>query len=304
MCIAILNTKGTTLKKDLLRNCWENNGDGAGMLYIDNEDNLCVIKEMSNFNNFYNNYIDVKRKYGRKNIVLHFRISTHGKVNETNCHPFITNDEVGFVHNGMIWDVPTSPDYSDTYMFNETILKSFKSGFETNEVILDMLELYIGSGSKLVFLNKDDEYSIVNEKAGHWFLGCWFSNTSYQQVNSWVDYGGVRKNKSTIGFVPKTTYTKPATAQHNNWWSESGSILDPHFCSECDIKLYGINEMNAGKCVYCQHEDEAKAELDDVLWNDSFDVVDATCELCESKDAMYEVSGVKACDVCSDFLGA
>ncbi len=49
MCIAILNTKQTTLKKQLLRNCWENNGDGAGILYINNDNKLEFFKEMNNF---------------------------------------------------------------------------------------------------------------------------------------------------------------------------------------------------------------------------------------------------------------
>lgn len=253
MCIAILNTKQTTLKKQVLKNCWENNGDGAGMLYIDNDNKLQVFKEMKDFNTFYNKYIDVRSKYGKRNIVLHFRISTHGRVNETNCHPFLVNDNIGFVHNGMIYDVPTSTEFSDTYMFNESILKNFKDGFEYNETMLDMLETFIGGGSKLVFLNDNDDYFIVNEKAGHWSLGCWFSNSSYKQVNDWYDFGGIKKQKT--GYKTTAKATTP-TFDRTFHWSDNlqTSNEHTHYCHNCDIMLYGINEIEAGMCEWCKDE--------------------------------------------------
>ena len=34
MCIAILNPSDVTLEKSVLKNCWSNNKDGAGMLYL------------------------------------------------------------------------------------------------------------------------------------------------------------------------------------------------------------------------------------------------------------------------------
>jgi len=194
MCIAILNTAKHTIKRTHLKNSWDNNGDGAGILYI-KDDKMAVFKEMSNFDTFYNKYLEIKQEHGDKNIVLHFRISTHGKVNEDNCHPFLVDDELGFVHNGMIYDVPTSVDYSDTYMFNEKYLKLMKKGFDRSNEIMDMVANYIGAGNKLIFLNAKDEYTVVNEKAGHWYKGSWFSNTSYQRVNDYVDYGGTIRYK-------------------------------------------------------------------------------------------------------------
>lgn len=263
MCIAILNTKGVTLKRELLNNCWKNNGDGAGMLYA-KDGQMQVFKEMKSFDNFYNEYLRVRKEVSKQNIVLHFRISTHGKVNETNCHPFLVSNQLGFVHNGMIYDVPTSPDYSDTYMFNEEVLKNLKEDFEYNETMLDMLESFIGMGSKLVFLNSDDDFAIVNEKAGHWNMECWFSNNSYKQVNDWVDYGGKKVKKSSMGYSSFGTYnsfshskstdiSKTSFGFHDDWHNE-------HCCEQCDIMLYGINEINRGLCEWCHEEQLALAE--------------------------------------------
>ena len=269
MCIAILNTKQTTLKKQLLRNCWENNGDGAGILYINNDNKLEFFKEMDDFNKFYDKYIDVRNKYGKRNMVLHFRISTHGKVNTTNCHPFLVNDSLGFVHNGMIYDVPTSTEFSDTYMFNESILKNFIDGFEYNETIMDMIEGFIGSGSKLVFLNDNDDWFIVNEKAGHWNMGCWFSNSSYKQVNDWVDFGGIKKKKVNV------------TATSNNHslsWSLSGSYesdytssIGSRYCECCGTVLRTDEEIDGGLCEWC---------IEDNMYNQE-------CDCCQSNEGKY-----------------
>lgn len=293
MCIAILNTKGTTLKKEILRNCWENNGDGAGMLYINNQNKLEVFKEMRSFESFYEKYREVKSNYGRRNIVLHFRISTHGRVNETNCHPFLVDDNIGFVHNGMIYDVPISTEYSDTYMFNESILKGLRKGFEYNETILDMLEHFIGIGSKLIFLNDNNEFFIVNESAGHWHLGCWFSNTSYQQVNSWFDFGGIRKEKKSFSYSPSL---KQTTGSH--YYGAARSFIDED-CSRCGSPLYGEKELEDGICVFCRDEEQASNT------NHYQELVDGgICPWCEEEESSVYVADFNehVCKNCASFF--
>ena len=318
MCIAILNTKQTTLSKETLRNCWENNGDGAGILYIGTNNKLSVFKEMVSFDSFYSNYIDIKKKHGKRNMVLHFRISTHGRVNETNCHPFLVSDDVGFVHNGMIYDVPNSTEYSDTYMFNETILKNLKDGFEHQETVLDMLETFIGSGSKLIFLNKDNHYAIVNEKAGHWNMGCWFSNSSYKQVNTYVDYGGIKKSKSSLGYGYGSwggynTYNnygsgssyhskfKETTIKQETVWADYEDL--PEVCSDCGITLIGINEINAGVCHYCQEE---AIKLQNETPKKPVYKISDTCDCCTTvKEVEYNAAyNAFMCTECTEFLGA
>ena len=300
MCIAILNKKEATLKRELLKNCWDNNGDGAGLLYIDNKKQMKTFKELKSFEVFYQEYSRVKKSYGKRNIVLHFRISTHGKIDETNCHPFLVNDNLGFVHNGMIYDVPTSKDYSDTYMFNEVVLKNFTEGFEYNEIILDMLEGFIG-GSKLVFLNTNNEYAIVNEKAGHWANGCWFSNGSYKYVSNYVDYGGTKVYRgslgSSVGYTPGNVYgqsygssyawSPPATKKQKDIPRDE-HIYD-EICYDCGMTLCEENEIEFGTCEYCQadhynalqKEDECESCLNTgAKYNEDWKAV--ICAMCET----------------------
>jgi len=257
MCIAILNTKVATLKKEALKNCWLNNGDGAGILYIDNGV-MKTSKELMSFDVFYETYVQIKKSFGKKNnILIHFRISTHGLVNESNCHPFLVDDNIGFIHNGMIYNIEDSKLHSDTYMFNENILKNLKPGFEYKADIMDMLADFIGKGSKLVFLNAQDEYCIVNEEAGHWYMGCWFSNRSYEKVNNYIDYGGVKKYKTFgAGYAGKSGgYATPASQDAwiggQSWYS-----ADTEFCDTCACKLYSTREKEEYQCVSCRIGEE------------------------------------------------
>ena len=292
MCIAILNTKGTTLKKQLLSNCWENNGDGAGILYIDNYNQLQTFKTLDSFDEFYENYISIKQTFGRRNMLLHFRISTHGTINEENCHPFIVDENVGFIHNGMISNVPDSVQYSDTNMLNRTLLQKMKVGFEQDDDVLDFLMSLIGSGNKLVFLNKNNEWSIVNEGAGHWHLGCWFSNDSYKAVNDWYDFGGVKKKKSKgsrVGFTPYYSYQD----FYNDYdYNDGYGTAKNNYCTDCGINLYGENEISRGTCDYCDRDSKKKEKKRE-----------STCDSCNWHDGEYRHEwDAHICDECMDAL--
>ncbi len=178
MCIAILNTKNT-LTKETLQQCWKSNPDGAGMIYTANGQ-LQVFKEMTNFDKFYKEYSKQRKANKQSNFVLHFRIATSGKIDKTNCHPFNVSKNLSFVHNGMISIKQLNNNVSDTYTFNELILKKLPATFLTNHAILDLIENYIGY-SKLIFLDSDNTASILNEHLGHWDkLDNWYSNNSYQ----------------------------------------------------------------------------------------------------------------------------
>jgi hypothetical protein len=195
MCIAILNSPNVTFTQELIRNCWNNNKDGGGMIWTDVKSNqLYIHKEVQSFQNFYNKYLEIRKENPQSNVVLHFRISTSGGVNETNCHPFQVNKDLAFVHNGIISELNgIDAKKSDTNLFNETYLRKLPSDFIYNDAILKLIQKFIGS-SKLVFLNAYNEYTIINESLGKRddeFDGCWFSNSTYKKID-YVDYGGTK----------------------------------------------------------------------------------------------------------------
>jgi predicted glutamine amidotransferase len=284
MCIAILNPNNVTLKKKVLKTCWENNTDGAGMLYLV-DGKLTTHKEMTNFDSFYDHYSSVRQKHKTSQIVIHFRISTHGKVNLTNCHPFIVNDKWGFVHNGIISAAPKHTEFSDTYMFNREILQKLPADWIHNDAVYDLVQEYIGS-SKLLFLNTDNEAFIVNEEMGVWDLGCWFSNTTYK-VSRYYDYGGTKVYKGATTAASTITPSVPS----NKW----GTFNDnDDWVDDWDYK-YNYDTLKYEKVKvtddteYTSNPWDTKDQL----------TYDDQCESCtEHKECRYDYG--YDCSVCKD----
>lgn len=296
MCIAILNNENNVIDFATLQTCWDNNRDGAGMLYI-KDGKLKVHKEMASFNKFYDAYLRARKNDMDKKIVLHFRISTHGKVNKTNCHPFLVNDDLGFVHNGIISGLEHSKEYSDTYMFNRNVLQKLPNGFLSFEGILAMMEDFIDY-SKLIFLDAENNATIINEVKGVWDGGNWFSNYTYKDYG-YYDVGGVKiakkdsvfqngiMKKDTYGtsFLPKNdatfgtgvSYAKGITKTYsdNDDWDNPRFINlfeDDETC-ECCRNLSDTLKFSQNYRIYCCKScwNEYVAEQEGV-WNGQLNV--------------------------------
>lgn len=178
MCIAILSPRDVTIPYENLVESFDSNPDGAGFMYADN-DQLVISKGFMDFNSFYEAYAP----YQDKACAIHFRIKTHGEVNPDNTHPFQVGRHLGVIHNGIINNVDTTddPSMSDTFHFNTKFLAPIykkDNRFAYKQHFKDLIKSYIGY-SKLVFLNNKGHFSIVNEKAGYWDEGAWYSNRSY-----------------------------------------------------------------------------------------------------------------------------
>jgi len=201
MCIAILNTKKAgRLPKSQIKNSWDNNDMGAGLLWTENN-KLNVFKTYL-YDDYIEKYNELRDNNSIGNIVLHFRIATSGYNGEHNLHPFLVNDNLGFVHNGVIYGLGNK-DFSDTYQFND-MLKGFKHDFINCKMTKYFISEYIGA-SKLIFLNSDDKYTIVNEHLGKWTDDNWYSNDSYKQYNDYSYYGNqkISKSNKTSGYIDK-----------------------------------------------------------------------------------------------------
>ena len=156
--------------------------------------------------------------------MLHFRIGTSGKIDLNNCHPFTVNNNLAFVHNGIINSIElTNINYSDTWHFNK-LLKQLPNDFLNNKAITELLSNYI-EYSKLIFLDNKGAFKIINEDLGHWNNNNWFSNNSYK-----TEKYSFKKYNNTHYF------------EAENYCSMCGEIIlkDDKYCSECleEIKEY------------------------------------------------------------------
>ena len=277
MCIIVAIPQGKQVTKQTLKRCWDNNPHGGGFMYS-NGNKVIVNKEMASFKKYWKAFTQAKDNYDTS-FVCHFRISTHGKINETNCHPFLVNKNLGFAHNGIIYAAPKSDNFSDTYMFNEAILKHLPNTFLTNTAHVSLISQYIGSGSKLAFLNTKGEITIINDKAGVWDDGVWYSNTGYKAMN-YFDYGGTK-----VGAI-KTYQAKPLTYTQNQLSfppkeSEPTKVDDKinHDCVDCgdafayDEKDWYGNPKKAIKCEYCGESCNTSGERLNGVCTHCFDIM-------------------------------
>ena len=58
MCIAIANLQSKPMTEQQIKNCWDNNGDGAGLLYKEGG-RLKSYKNLKSVSKFYKKYIKV-----------------------------------------------------------------------------------------------------------------------------------------------------------------------------------------------------------------------------------------------------
>ena len=208
MCIAILQKAGEQLSEETFYQCWERNPDGAGLMFAKGGE-IRIYKEIDSVDKFYKTYKRlVKSEAKGRDMVIHFRIATHGSVIKDNCHPFRINERIAFVHNGIIRNVSTARyiDASDTRVFAKEVLSELPDGFETCQATMRLVEEFIGH-SKLILLDNKGNTSIANEHMGQWVDGIWFSNGSHVCHAPVKGYGMGKWVKNASG--TKSTFKAP-----------------------------------------------------------------------------------------------
>lgn len=205
VCIAVMKSANKKINKTTLRRCYTANPDGAGFMFAEDNE-LHVKKGYFTFDEFYKEY----KPHENKQVLIHFRIKTHGPVDKTNCHPFLVNKSLGFIHNGIISGYGNDKQ-SDTIDFNNAILKKLVAKHGNNSLFDDpmtaLIENIIGY-SKLVFLDRHGNYHIMNEEKGSWHDGVWYSN------NSWKKPEPIKKFNYLT--QPYSRYSSTATNHHDS----------------------------------------------------------------------------------------
>ena len=172
MCILVIKPKGKEMpSKKILRNCWENNPDGAGMMYV-KDGHVVIDKGYMEFSDFWKAFRALKLT---KNdiIIFHFRWATAGTIEPGNCHPFPLSDKisdlkaldvlcpVAVAHNGVIGDGEN--DLSDTMVFVRDVLSDpAVQGNLDSEAVLSLITNSIGP-SRMIFLDVTEKMILLGE---------------------------------------------------------------------------------------------------------------------------------------------
>lgn len=129
MCVAIYKPAGTeTPSLDTLKQCWDANPDGAGFaLRTDGEYSIGIHKGYMTWKSFIAAYEKYHLAEFTGDLLLHFRIATHGGISPGLTHPFSLTKDVkllkhtnvktnyALIHNGML--PIESEEGSDTMEF-------------------------------------------------------------------------------------------------------------------------------------------------------------------------------------------
>lgn len=244
MCIAILNNSDT-LTRETLNNSWNNNPEGAGLLWASagRVHTFKTYKRKELIKRYYKLRAEINTP-----IVLHFRIATSGHERYTNLHPFEVNAALGFVHNGILTGLGDKT-HSDTYQFNEK-LKTLPADFIECETMRELIGKYITT-SKLIFLTGDNRAHIINEHLGTWDGSNWFSNDSHKYDLDFYYFGNEKRSKETkpAGKVKATPTNKDIERQQ---------VID-----SARIYFTGVTEHAINRLEYLLDTD---AETSAFLW--------------------------------------
>lgn len=180
MCVIIWAPKGE-IPTDHITNAMLCHQDGWGFAVATGA--KVVVYKTCDFKEFLKAWF--KRLAGP--VLFHARKASHGRVTQANCHPFkLKNHPLVVAHNGII-PCFGHATLSDTRDFLDRVVEPMPEWFLEEEGIKRSMSLAIGR-SKMVFLDREANATILNEEFGLWKDGRWYSNLTAFSTTSNSDY--------------------------------------------------------------------------------------------------------------------
>jgi len=177
MCLAIYKPKDANVPDEHFVNGFHNHPDGAGIAWAA-DGKLHVAKGFFNLEELKTQYEKVKQFP----CLIHFRKATHGKIDKTNCHPFLFNDgKLALIHNGVLSIKCPIDGLSDTAHYVKLVLEPMvkRNKVAINDGALQyLLATSIGT-DKMAIMDGDGNTYVINEDKGKWEGGVWYSNQSF-----------------------------------------------------------------------------------------------------------------------------
>lgn len=201
MCIIVSKKCNQKLPKtSVLKECWENNPDGAGFSYVSNN-SVVVDKGYMTYRDFIKRYKKLCKRnndFKGKALLIHFRIGTDLANSEANTHPFpVTSDNsllkktyqrahLAMAHNGIIpkyssHDTGMDLDLTDTMNFIKYCVKpldKLNNGFLSHNQVRNLLKNT--SQGKLAFLDRHENVTLIGDFVHH--DGNDYSNHTYKEL--------------------------------------------------------------------------------------------------------------------------
>ncbi len=191
MCIIAAKPANVKMPSmEQLKIMWENNPDGAGIMYAKNN-KVQISKGFMTWEEYeaFMKKLQKREELDKLSVIMHFRIKTHGAINPECTHPFPLTDSIaklgkreikcniGVAHNGII-DITPRKGLSDTMEYIVSQLDPLNKALPTflkNKHALQMIANAIES--KMAFLTSKGEITLIGEFEEK--NGIKYSNHSY-----------------------------------------------------------------------------------------------------------------------------
>lgn len=214
MCVIVYKPKGVAMPtKAVLKNCFEHNRDGAGIMWNDGK-HVIIEKGFYTLKGLIE-AINLIPNANEKDVVIHCRIATHGRITGANCHPFPVTvkrerlknlqekSNLGLAHNGTIhFCVPTKKDndYSDSQLFIADYLSAC-TDVTSMDVVLSVMSQ-----------TTTNKFALMTPK-----FVCIYGKFTQ---NKGIFYS----NDSFMAYKRFSSYSTNA-ANNTKWWDEMGGEL-------------------------------------------------------------------------------
>lgn len=191
MCIIVYKPANKNVIRKFLRNCFINNKEGAGFMWA-HKGRLYIEKGFFAFRKFYKRFRQVEKRFKDSDFIIHFRIGTSGATGKINCHPFRVTQNIGFCHNGILFDFSNhKSNICDSLAFSHKVLAPLGNDI-FNEGVIKLLDGYAKANvSKFAFMNNKGEVVLSNKDDWEYEEGIWYSNSGYKWEFEYVvvNYG-------------------------------------------------------------------------------------------------------------------
>jgi hypothetical protein len=226
MCVIAIKPEKVAIGIADIRQCWDSNPDGAGVMFT-TPNGVRIIRGFTNPEILAQTLGSLKANQ----VVIHYRLRTHGKIDTDNCHPFpiraVTTTpnnrgitaRLGIVHNGIIsgWG---DTERSDTRQLVEDVLERI----EDPDAIWKVLQSLQGY-NKFAMLSPDTLYTVGSfDTHGE----CKYSNLywrrtwAYQPKLEFPSVSNPSSVPSEVRYPPLTSQAKPQVVPFQRTLTDDG----------------------------------------------------------------------------------
>lgn len=317
MCIIVYKPSGNKLpNKQILETCFTNNSDGAGFMYS-HKGEVIIKKGFMDFSSFDEALNDTLKRIDETKtpMVLHFRITTQGGVNQACTHPFPLSKNmedlrkldfrtnIGVAHNGII---SLTSEYGGGYYGYSSAKNKVIDYSDTMTFITDYLSLIIKSPKYY----KDTDTLELIEKLADSKLAILDGSGHCELIGKFIKDNGIYYSNET--YKPRvyshsyTTKTKKSKKKNRDYtifdedYTWNNDYTDYDFYEECfdyytgeyDFSLYNVCPIDDGLpdyCAFCSQKNECSKRMSGMVKNYVLD--DGITVLTPTKE-FYRIDGI------------